>query len=242
MNTQELIVARSQARNTLLMLDHVNGELNTFKGVGKLKLWNKDASQVAERVAWAGAAPASLSMVLLISGHPGPRLATDGNYLYYLDLRNIKKPFRKIRESDASLEKILSLPITSGDIIELLRGRVPLCKYTSAVLVPEPGGKDYVLVLGEKRRGVIEKIYLTGDPKSAYKIEVFKGKGRLRYRAELKNLRHIQGFHVPGRLDVSNDTGDGFSLQIDRYLANVSVSPSMFVLKPPGNSDRRKSD
>ena len=242
LNPQELTLARSRAQNTLSMLNRVNGELNTFKGVGKLRLWNKDASQIAERVAWAGAAPSSLSMVLLISGHPGPRLATDGKYLYYLDLRNINKPFTKVRKSLASLENILSLPITSDDIIELLRGRVPLYKYTSAALVPDPAGNDNVLVLGKRWHGVIEKIYLSGDPQSVYKVEVFNGKGRLRYRAELKSRQDIKGFYVPGRLDISNDSGDGFSLEIDRYLANVFVSPSMFVLKPPGNLDRQKSD
>jgi hypothetical protein len=242
LNAQEITVARSRAQNTLLMLDRVNGKLNTFKGVGKIRLWNKDTYQIAERVAWAGAAPSSLSMVLLISGHPGPRLATDGKYLYYLDQRNTKKPFIKVPKTDASLEKILSLPITSGDIIELLRGRVPLYKYTSAALLPDPVGKDHLLVLGKRWHGVIEKIYLSGDPRSVYKVEVFNSKGRLRYRAELKRMRDIKGFYVPGRLDISDDTGGGFSLEIDRYLVNVIVSPSMFVLKPPGNLDRQKFD
>jgi hypothetical protein len=242
LNTQELAVARTQARKLLLVLDHINDDLNTFKGVGKIKLWNKDNSQIAERVAWAGAEPSSLSIVLLISGHPGPRLSTDGKYLYYLDLQNKKNPFKKIRVSNASLEKILSLPITSSDIIELLRGRVPLHSYTSAALVPELIGKDYVLVLGKRWHGVIEKIYLTGDNKSAWKIEVFNLRGRLRYRAEFKRMQNIQGFRVPVRLDISNDAGDGFSLEIDRYLANVLVSPSMFVLKPPGSLGRQDSD
>ncbi len=242
LSTQELAVARTQARKLLLVLDHINDDLNTFKGVGKIKLWNKDNSQISARVAWAGAEPSSLSIVLLISGHPGPRLSTDGKYLYYLDLQNKKNPFKKIRVSDASLEKILSLPITSSDIIELLSGRVPLYGFTSAAMVPELSGKEYVLVLGKRRHGLIEKIYLTGDNKSAWKIEVFNGKGRLRYRAEFKSMQDIQGFRVPVRLDISNDTGDGFSLEIDRYLANVSVSPSMFVLKPPTLIDRQDSD
>ena len=242
LSAQELAVARTQARKLLLVLDHINDDLNTFKGVGKIKLWNKDNSHIAERVAWAGAEPSSLSIVLLISGHPGPRLSTDGKYLYYLDLQNKKKPFKKIRVSDASLEKILSLPITSSDIIELLRGRVPLYRYSSAVLMPGLAGKEYVLILEKRWHGVIEKIYLTGDKKNPWKIEVFNGKGRLRYRAEFKGMRDIQGFRVPVRLDISNDAGDGFSLEIDRYLANVSVSASMFVLKPPGRADRQDSD
>ena len=242
LNAQELALARSQARQLLLTLDHLNNDLITFKGMGKIKLWNKENAQIAERVAWAGAEPSSLSIVLLISGHPGPRLSTDGKYLYYLDLQNKKNPFKKIRVSDASLEKILSLPVTSSDIIELLRGRVPLYGYTTAALVPEIAGQEYVLVLGKRWHGIIEKIYLTGDNKSPWKIEVFNTKGRLRYRAEFKRMQFIQGYRVPERLDITNDTGDGVSLEVDRYLTNVSISPSMFVLKPPGFGNRQKPD
>jgi hypothetical protein len=242
LSAQELAAARNQARKLLLVLDKINDDLNTFKGVGKIRLWNKEYTQIAERVLWVGAEPSSLSIVVLISGHPGPRLSTDGKYLYYLDLQNNKDPFKKIRASDPSLEKILSLPVKSSDIIELLRGRVPLYGYSSAVLLPGLSGNDDVLVLGKKWRGVIEKVYLTGDKKRAWKIEVYKGKGRLRYRAEFKNMLEIQGYRVPVRLDISNDKGDGFSLEIDRYRANVSVSPSVFVLKPPSHIDRQDSD
>ncbi len=242
LSPQELAAARNQARKLLLVLDKVNADLNTFKGVGKIRLWNKAYTQIAERVAWVGAEPSSLSIVVLISGHPGPRLSTDGSYLYYLDLQNKKDPFKKIRASDASLEEILSLPVKSSDIIELLRGRAPLYEYSSVALVPGLSGNDNVLVLGKRWRGIIEKIYLTSDKKRAWKIEVYNRKGRLRYRAEFKNMLEVQGYRVPVRLDISNDKGDGFSLEIDRYLTNVSISPSMFVLKPPGSPDRQESD
>jgi hypothetical protein len=92
-------------------------------------------------------------------------------------------------------------------------------------------------------RGYLEMMMFWYWEKSgAVKIEVYKGKGRLRYRAEFKNMLEIQGYRVPVRLDISNDKGDGFSLEIDRYRANVSVSPSVFVLKPPSHIDRQDSD
>jgi len=242
LSTQELTSARKQAHKLLLALDKINDDLTTFKGVGKIRLWNKAFTQIAERVLWVGAEPSSLSIVVLISGHPGPRLSTDGKYLYYLDLQNTKDAFKKIRASDPSLEKILSLPVKSSDIIELLRGRVPLYGYSSAALVSGLAGNGDVLVLGKKWHGVIEKIYLTDDKKRAWKIELYNGKGQLRYRAEFRNMQDIQGYRVPVQLDISNDKGDGFSLKIDQYRANVSVSPAMFVLKPPLQLDRQNSD
>lgn len=232
----ELAVARAEARKLLAILDNTNNGLNTFKGVGKIRLWHDNTVQIAERVVWAGAQPSSLSIVVLISGQSGPRLATDGKYLYYLDLREEKQPYKKIRTTDASLEKILSLPVTSSDIIELLRGRVPLYKFSSAALIRAQPAEDYVMILEKRRRGVVEKVYLDENKKDVRKIEVFDSNGRLRYRAELKSLQNIEGYRVPLQLEISNQAGEGFLLEIDRYLANVSVSPSLFVLKPPASS------
>jgi hypothetical protein len=238
----ELAVARDEARKQLAILDNTNNGLNTFKGVGKIRLWRDDNVQIAERVVWAGAQPSRLSIVVLFSGQPGPRLATDGRYLYYLDLREKNHPFKKIRTADASLEKILSLPVKSSDIIELLRGRVPLYEFSSAALIRDRSAEDYVLILEKRRRGVVEKVYLDGNNKNARKIEVFDSNGGLRYRAELKSVQTIEGYRVPLRLEISNEAGEGFLLEIDRYLANAPVSPSMFVLNPPASSDNKQQD
>ncbi|MGD2271239.1 MAG: hypothetical protein PVI06_12620 [Desulfobacterales bacterium] len=237
LSPSELAVARNEARKLLEILNNTNNGLNTFKGVGKIRLWRNDNVQIAERVVWAGARPSRLSIVVLASGQPGPRLATDGKYLYYLDLRERNHPFKKIRTADASLEKILSLPVKSSDIIELLRGRVPLYEFSSAAVIRARSAEGYVLILEKRRRGVVEKIYLDGNKKNARKIEVFDSNGGLRYRAELKSVKNIEGYRVPLRLEISNEAGEGFCLEIDRYLANAPVSPSLFVLKPPASPD-----
>lgn len=237
LSPSELAVARNEARKLLEILNNTNNGLNTFKGVGKIRLWRNDNVQIAERVVWAGARPSRLSIVVLASGQPGPRLATDGKYLYYLDLRERNHPFKKIRTADASLEKVLSLPVKSSDIIELLRGRVPLYEFSSAAVIRARSAEGYVLILEKRRRGVVEKIYLDGNKKNARKIEVFDSNGGLRYRAELKSVKNIEGYRVPLRLEISNEAGEGFCLEIDRYLANAPVSPSLFVLKPPASPD-----
>ncbi len=242
LSPEEVALARTEAQKLLLLLNNTNDDLNTFKGVGKIKLWPNQNSQITERVAWAGVEPCSLSIVMIISGIPGPRLSTDCKYLYYLDPQNKKQPFKKIRNVDTGLEKILSVPIKSKDIIELLRGRIPLYENTSAALIPELSGNSSVLVLGKRWLGVIEKIYLEADKKSVRKVEVFNAKGGLKYRAEFKSMQEIQGYRVPLRLEVSNDKGQGFSLEIDRYLANVSVSPSVFVPQPPTSCGRKPAE
>lgn len=236
LSAEELATARAEAHKLLLILNDTNDDLETFKGIGNIRLWKKENPAVAERVAWVGAKPASLSIAVLLSGHSGLRLSTDGKHFYYLDAGNRNHPYKKVRTSDAGFEKILSIPIKSDDIIELLRGRIPLYDHSRAALISETSGNNYVLVLEKKWRGVIEKIHLDRGQKSVYKVEIFNGKGGLCYRAEFKSMQNIQGYRVPRLLEISNDKGDGFSLKIDRYLANVAVSPSVFVLKPPAST------
>ena len=64
------------------------------------------------------------------------------------------------------------------------------------------------------------------------KIEVLAG-NRIVYRAEFRRMRSLKQYRVPMRLVISNDNGDVFQLDIERYWANVSVTPDMFVLNPP---------
>jgi hypothetical protein len=229
----DLAASQAEARKLILIIYKLNENLNTFKGIGKIKLWTNGNYPISERVAWVGSEPSKLSLVVLASGRPVLKLSTDGKYLYYLDLRRSNHPFKKVRSSDASLEKIVSMPIKSSEVIALLSGRVPVNEHSSVSLISEFSGNGYVLVLKKRRKGVVQKIYLDRDKKRVRKLEMFSPREKLLYRAEFESMQSIHGFQVPLRLVISNDKGAGFSLDIDRYIANVSVSPSLFVLKPP---------
>ena len=89
-----------------------------------------------------------------------------------------------------------------------------------------------VLLLKNKWGNVREKIYLN-DRLDAHKIEMFDVTGPLIYRLELIKMQEIKSYRVPYRLKVSNDEGMGFQLDLDRYWADASVSPSVFMLTPP---------
>jgi hypothetical protein len=64
-------------------------------------------------------------------------------------------------------------------------------------------------------------------------VETFYLNGDLKYRAEFNTMQDIQGYRVPSRLVLTTDDGSGFQLDVERYWAGVSVSPSLFVLTPP---------
>ncbi len=227
-----------EAVNLLSSLNTKNQNLQAFKGIGRIKLWHNNNPGIDERVMWAGANPSSLLIVVLVSGHPAIKFSTDGNFLYYLDLTAKPSSFKKIRSSDACLDRLVSIPIRSRDVVSLLSGRIPIHKFTSAGLIKNKLKKGYILVLKKKWRGVIEKIYLDENKSDIQKVEIFKSDGSLKYRAAFETMQYIKGYHVPLKLVISNDNGAGFMLDIERYMADAAVSPSMFVLSPTGNEIR----
>ena len=223
-----------EAVNLLSSLNTKNQSLKAFKGVGRIKLWHNNNRRIDGRVAWAGANPSSLRIEVLVSGHPAIKFSTDGNFLYYLDLTTKPTSFKKIRSTDACLDRLVSIPIRSRDVVSLLSGCIPTHDYTSAGLIKNKLKKGYILVLKKKWRGVIEKIYLDENKSDIQKVEIFKSDGSLKYRAIFKTMQHVKDYHMPLKLVISNDEGVGFILDIERYMADVTFSPSMFVLSPPG--------
>jgi len=217
----------------LSRLKNDNNSLKTFKGIGEITLWRNRQIQINERMAWVGAGPINLSIVILVSGHPAIKFASNGKYLYYLNSFTGTNPFGKIPATDASLKRLISIPINTSDLITFLTGRIPIRKHDSVELVPERNGNGSILVLKKWWR-TVEKIYLDKDLMNVRKVEVFHITGSLMYRTLLSGIQNIEGYRIPLKLVFSDDDENiVFQLIIDKYRPNVSVSPSMFVLTPP---------
>jgi hypothetical protein len=170
---------------------------------------------------------------VLISGYPAIKLATDGKWLYYLETRGHDTVFKKIAASDPSLKNIISIPITASDIVMLLAGGIPLRKFHSVDVIEDKSGNGYVLVLKERWRGIREKIYFDESGSQVRQIDIFDRSGLLKYRAEIENMRSVNGYQVPFRLKLSTGEGADFLLDADRYWVNVELPTSVFVLAPP---------
>jgi hypothetical protein len=222
-----------EVRNLLSAIQSKNDTLKNFKGIGKIKVWQNGIIQVDQRVAWIGEKPVKLSIAVLISGYPAIKLATDGKWLYYLETRGDDTVFKKIAASDPSLKNIISIPITSSDIVMLLAGGIPLRKFDAIDVIEDESGNGFALVLKAKWRGIQEKIYFDESGSQVRQIEIFNRSGALQYRAEIENMRSVSGYQVPFRLKLSTGEGADFLLDINRYWVNVELPASAFVLAPP---------
>jgi len=216
----------------LLNLSQLNADLLTFKGAGKIKLWKGDSTQVV-RSAWTGARPDKIRVVIQgITGFPVASMAADGNRFYLLSYS--QDSFYQAEIQDPNLEKLVSIPVTAGDLIRLISGVVPIRKYQSSTLVQARSQSGYILsLLGEK--GIeIEKIYLDQSQMRVQRIEMFTLKGQLAYRVDFKGETEVEDFRIPARLVFNNDDGSGFQLDIDKFWPNAPVSSDMFVITPQG--------
>lgn len=223
----------NQIRDLLSVLKTKNDSLKNFKGIGNIQIRQNGRLQLDQRVAWIGEKPGKLSIAVLISGYPAVKLSTDGKWLYYLEVHGQDTTFRKFQESDPSLKKLISIPISSSDVISLLAGQIPMPKFDSASLIEEKASPGYVLVLKEKWWGVRQKIYYDQSASAVRRVDVFHRSGSLRYRAEIENVKSINGFQVPLQLRLLTQDGADCQLNIDRYWANVDLPPDVFVLTPP---------
>jgi hypothetical protein len=223
----------NEVRDLLSALKTKNDSLRNFKGIGNIKVSQKGQFYLDHRVAWIGEKPVKLSIAVLVSGYPAIKLATDGEWLYYLETHGTQTEFKKIRASDPNLKTIISIPIPSSDVVRLLSGCIPMPEFDSVAFIKEEAVHGFVLVLKEKWWGIRQKIFFDENRSQVYRIDTFQRSGALMYRAEIERIQRVGGFEVPFRLKLSADNGNDFQLDIDRCWVNVKLPPSAFVLTPP---------
>ncbi len=225
--------AAVEAQGLLANLSRQNASLNSFKGLGKIKVWQKGRLTIDERVAWVGYERNKLSIVLMISGYPAVKMASDGKWFYYYEAGEGKPIYKKIPATEASLSHIISIPIQPVDILDLLAGRVPLREYNTVILQHQDAGQGYVLTLKKRWWGVAEKIYLDENKSRVRLIEYYSRTGSLIYRVRFEEMQMVNGYQVPARLSISNGEDTEFQLDVHKYYTDVPVTASMFVLNPP---------
>jgi hypothetical protein len=232
-DTPASAVDSAEALAILERLQQTNDRLKTFKGIGRLTVKKEGKVQMDDRVAWIGSDPLKLSVILFVSGFPALRMASDGEWLYFQDGQQPGGPVQKLRSSDPDFNRLLSIPIHSSDIIELMRGRIPIREHRSASLQPLASGNGYVLLL-KRIWGVHQKIYLDAQKSEVRQTEVYDASGNLVFQANFMEMQLVDGYRVPSRLVVTGETQAMVQLVVEKYWPDIPVSPSMFVLESPG--------
>lgn len=209
-----------------------NEGLVTFKGMGRVTIRNEGKVQVDERMAWVGAEPLRLSVVLFGAGFPALRMAGNGEWLYYQDTSEPGGPVKRIQVEDPDFKRLLSIPIQASDIIAILRGRIPVREHTSVRLQRTRAGDGYALLL-MRTWGVHQKIFVDETKTKVLQTEIYDTFGNMLFQVNFQEMQLVDRYKVPSRVVVSNDRKAQVQLLVERYWPNVPVEPSMFVLGPP---------
>ena len=221
----------SGAQGLSAALTQRNDSLNTFKGLGKVKLLREGRSYSA-RVAWIGSLSGKIRVELVGKpGQPKTGFSSDGAWLYYYS-QDSQEPVKKISTEDSTLKRFVSISIKTDEIVSLLAGRAPDFTYHTLRLERSKIGDGYILIREKKWWKGLQKVYVDKSKKDIEKIEAYAW-NRLVYKAEFRKVQSIKGYRIPSRLVISNEQGDVFQLDIEQFWANASVSPDMFVLHPP---------
>ncbi len=223
--------AAAEARLLIERLTQVNSGLTAMKGIGRLTVKQGGRLQVDERMAWVGAPPLKLSVVLFAAGFPALRLAGDGEWLYYQDGQEAGQPVKRIRVSDPDLKRMLSISIQSSEIIALMSGRLPVKEHSAVRLLPVASGRGHALRLLQGRQ-LRQYIFLDESKSDARQTQVFDD-GKLLYQADFVEMQRVGPYKVPQRLAISNAEGASVQLVVERFWADVPVTPEMFVLTQP---------
>jgi hypothetical protein len=224
--------ATAEALRVIATLQQTNSALKTFKGVGRLTVRQEGKVQVDERMAWVGAPPLKLSVVLFAASFPALRMAGDGEWLYYQDGQEPGAAVKRMRASDPDFKRILSIPIQASDIIALMCGRMPLKEHNRATIQPLASGQGYVLLLMDGR-SVRQKIFFDETKSETRQTEIYDSWGKLVFQANFIEMQVVSGYRVPSRLVVSRGKDATVQVLVEKYWADVPVTPEMFVLAPP---------
>ncbi len=220
------------ARLALEELDRRNAALTSFKGLGKISL-KKEGRQMQARLALMAVLPDKIRFeVLSPSGQPFLSLSTDGSD-FYLRQHGDKGRFIKRSARRLTLEKFLHVPVTAEDIIQLLAGRVPLIDYDTAVLAADSDQVNRLTVKdwSQDRREVIYLDPVTGRP---LRLEFFDGKDKQPvYSFAPLGEKDIAGYDIPEKILLSGADGLAVTITLDRYWADITVTPDKFVLTDP---------
>ncbi len=220
-------VISPEAQHRLGLLENFNRGLRTFKGVGNFRLENEEGVRNA-RVAWIGSDFRKLRIrVLDISGIPIVSIAADGGYFYALSHK--EKRFYKQKTSDPKLKKAIGIPISTREAIRLLTGRVPIRGHDAAQMGT---GKEDMLILTSRWGRVLEKIYFDPETQAVSHMEMYSAMGNLLYQVSFGDIRKVDNYQLPFALDIRGEDVQ-FRLRIERYWADVPLSPSVFVLEDP---------
>ncbi len=208
-----------------------NADLTRFKCVGKIILSGPNQPAQTFRAALAGQLTDRLRIDMFAPfGGSAGTVSSDGKHLFLV--MHPSREYYKRRFGIGSLEPVIQINVTVGDLLELLVGRIPM----DTELLPRLGVDENEvqphLVLVD-RWGRTHQRVTVDDSMHPVASEWFDGHQKPVYSLTVSGTQIIDGFVLPKRIDLSGASGERVTVILDRYEANARFDDSLFVPAPP---------
>jgi outer membrane biogenesis lipoprotein LolB len=206
----------------------INQGLRTFKGIGRLEIQAPQRRQTS-RVAWAANLPQrQLRLDLIGAGLPMASLSSDGQRIYLR--RHADGRLQTRSASDPSLDSLLGLPVTVGDVLCAMAGRLPdLAADRVSVHADEAAG-GLMLVFHRPFGAPRAQVCIDAAGESLRRVTFYRFDGSLRYRIDYHDHRMVGSHRLPYRVEI-RDAHTVCRIQVERWWTDVLLDDSVFVLK-----------
>jgi outer membrane lipoprotein-sorting protein len=210
-----------------------NAGLTGFRCVAKITLSGPNRPTQSFRAAMAGQLTDRLRIDMFAPyGGSAGTFSSDGKHLFLVTLPS--REYYKRRIGSGSLQRLLKVDVTVGDLLELLVGRIPMNAALSARLMPDEEAARTHLVLVDRWGRTRQQIILDASlhPERSIWFDVDHNPVQ---SLMVAGQQTIDGFVLPTRIDLSAESGQRVSVALDRYEANARFEESLFTLAPPSS-------
>lgn len=222
-----------KAESLLARIQEANKTMSPYKAIGRIGV-DDDSGSWSVRAAWLGAPGGRFRVEAMgLSGQPFVKVICGP------DLCSFHFPEGgEVRRRDTgrrSLGRLAGVDIDVDDLALLLGGGVPIADHDSVAAYQTLGGGS-MLVLKKRFSGTVQRIRFSTDPVSVREVEMFAWQGTA-YRAEISEVRSVDGRNMPFELQISDPEGNRLSVSVERCWADAAVPARAFSPELPGNTD-----
>jgi hypothetical protein len=208
-----------------------NADLTRFKCVGKIIMSAPKQPAQTFRAAMAGQLSDRLRIDMFAPfGGSAGTVSSDGKHLFLV--MHPSREYYKRRFGGGSLEKMIQIDVSVGDLLELLVGRLPMDAEFSARLASDENDAQPHLILVD-RWGRTRQRVTVDDSMHPVASVWFDSHQNPIYSMAVAGTQIIDGFVLPKRIDLSGASGERVSVTLDRYQPNARFDESLFTPPPP---------
>jgi len=229
--TTDRVLLGPEEAQVLASLEHAKDNIETFKGIGQLKISAGKGVQTA-RVAWIGSRPCNLRLETLgVWGRPSLLFLLKDDIFYVHDINNNR--YFKGKNSVRNLRRFLSVPVEPQDLYSILSGSPPIVSFYEAKIEVLPDKSQSCLFLYKRWNRIAEKICFGDDLKTVKEVELFDPRGDSKYVVKFSRFRDVNGSLIPYRIRVLHENEIDMLLDVSRFYIQVPIPKEAFTLGLP---------